>query len=256
MSKFIDDEAVQSENDDDDDDLGKKKRRKKKTRILSDDECDVEDQANSEDERFIDDSKQVDNYSDVSEIHSSEEDICSGDEVILREARGSRLSQVQDSEDDFSEHNDTSDEDSLQETPIDNYRKKELQPIVKKTINEYFSIEALSSTNPTPPSVAITENSGNVNKMMAPARVMPCMAFARNKNPKLSKAKMSLGDHRESPLPSVVEDKPEPNWNFLKRASNLQPANGVSVIPGVTRLKDGSLVLITKDGKHIKVTEH
>lgn len=248
MSKFIDDEAVLSDHDDDDD-VKSKKRRKKKARIESEDEddCDV---ANSEDEKFIDDTEQVDQTSDVSPIHSSEEDLCSGDELILRESRGSRVTQVQDSENDFSdEDEEESADDSVHETSIANYRKKEvmLHPsgsVCKKSIDQYFK-----------PSANKEIMVDCASKTMAPEKVMPFMAFARNKQISKNKSKISLGDHKEQVLPSVTEDKPEANWNFLKRASTLPPAKDLSTIPGVMRTKDGRMVYVMKDGQQVKMHE-
>ena len=89
--------------------------------------------------------------------------------------------------------------------------------------------------------------------ILAPAAVMPCVGLKKRKQ---SKEKILLGDHVEQALPSAIEEKPEASWNFLKRASNLPTTKDITIIPGVTRLKDGNLVLITKDGKQIKVTEH
>ena len=247
--KFIDDQAVLSDNDEDDEEFGsskKKKNKKVKRKIASSDEDDDDDQPTAEDLAFIDNSHQVDARSDVSDIHTSEEDLCSGDEVILREARGTRIRQAEDSGDEFSgsateescesqdEEENESCEDPMQQTSIRNYFVKTNQPVSSQCAKAHIS-----------------NNDEKKKASFQPLHLKHLKSFSE-----MEKRSAFFGDHVEEvkkPAPKVQQI--QASWDFLKpQARNKQQDNENSKVPGIIRTSEG-LFYENKQGKRIRINE-
>lgn len=245
--KFIDDQAVLSENDEDDEELSsskKNKKRKVKRKIASSDEDDDDDQPTAEDLAFIDNSLQVDARSDVSDIHTSEEDLCSGDEVILREARGSRIRQAEDSGDEFSgssvaeesceSEDEAENEDPMQQTSIRNYFVKSKQPV------------SLQYAKP-----HISNNDEKKKASVQPLHLKHLKSFSE-----MEKRSVLFGDHvEEAKKPAPKVQQIQTSWDFLKpQARNKQQDSENSKVPGIIRTAEG-LFYENKQGKRIRINE-
>lgn len=238
--KFIDDEAELSDNDE----SGKKLIKKRKIESSEDEELD--DVPNENDLAFIDDTVQMDHKSDASSVHSSENELCSGDELILREARGSRVRQVQDSlEEEYDDDvEDDEDDDSDDDECVQH----------QSSIQHYFHT-SLKPEN----SIKVTDTlrARLDSKLMTPSLKTPEHLRNLKKTDVLKRDAVSFGHHvteDEKPIKNVEQVKS--TWDFLSGKPNSAQTKSKEGfrIPGMIRTPNG-LFYESKNGKRIRVNE-
>lgn len=236
--KFIDDEAELSDNDEN----GKKITKRRK--IESSDDEDQDDVPNEKDLAFIDDTLQVDNKSDASSIHSSEDELCSGDELIIREAKGSRVRQVQDSFDDF---DDEVEEEEDEETDDDAcaQHQSSIQHYFKRSLKPEISSETTSNNFREKLNAKLVQNKPKLPEHLRNLKNIDMM----------KRDAVTFGHHvteDEKPIQNVEQVKS--SWDFLSSKSTQVKQKESIRIPGMIRTPEG-LFYENKNGKRIRVNE-